>query len=418
VRRALPGLLLLAAAAGAATAAPPPPALRYELAPRSVVPGEPVHLRLTLLVPTWFSKPQRFPSFELPNCAVRELAESTTAVTAEIDGQAYSGLVREYRFHPQVEGRFQVDARAITVTYMHPRRSRHVVRELTLPAFEFTAQRPPAAADLEPFLAATALKLEEQLELGGQPVQPGKAVIRTVSAHAEGVPAMFLPPLLPGPGPAGVSAYPDAPRVAELGGTGGAAGRRTETVAYVPRRAGRFTLPPVRLRWWNRAAGRLETASLPAHTVTVAAAAGDGGPWPVAAAAVAALALGTLAWWRRPLARRWRSWRRGRGGAGARARERVHEACRRRDAAAAYAALLDWLAIAAPGAVAREAAAGDPDAAAMLAQLEGHLYAPEHEQASFQAEDFDRLQRGLRRLARRLAGAPAGRGDALPRLNP
>jgi len=52
------------------------------------------------------------------------------------------------------------------------------------------------------------------------------------------------------------------------------AGEKTQAIAFVPTRAGTFTLPPVRLRWWDTQADRERLAELPARTLKVLPAAG------------------------------------------------------------------------------------------------------------------------------------------------
>ena len=75
---------------------------------------------------------------------------------------------------------------------------------------------------------------------------------------------MVIPPLgLDAPD--GLAAYPEPPVVADEGGERGDAisGRRVETVTYVAREAGSYSLPPVELAWWDLDAGALRRETLP-----------------------------------------------------------------------------------------------------------------------------------------------------------
>lgn len=99
----------------------------------------------------------------------------------------------------------------------------------------------------------------------------GEPVTRRIVIEADGLTAAQLPEL-PQPLPDGFKAYREQPRLENSAGSRGIVGRRTEDIALVPTRAGRFELPPLELGWWSTVDRSDKLASLPPRTITVTAA--------------------------------------------------------------------------------------------------------------------------------------------------
>ena len=134
--------------------------------------------------------------------------------------------------------------------------------------------------------------------------------------RAEGLSSAQLPPL-PIQDSRALRRYPDQPQLRNETGDKGLIGSREESEALVPSQSGQISLPAVEVLWWNTEQDRLETASLPARTLEVAAnpsleveaavgtpsAAADGElpllwPWQLACALLAlSTALGFGLWW-------------------------------------------------------------------------------------------------------------------------
>ena len=92
----------------------------------------------------------------------------------------------------------------------------------------------------------------------------GDAFTRRIRVTVQDALAMVIPPLgLDAPD--GLAAYPNPPIVTDDGGERGEAisGHRVETVTYVARQAGAYSLPPVELAWWDVDAGVLRRDTLP-----------------------------------------------------------------------------------------------------------------------------------------------------------
>ncbi len=230
--------------------------------------------------------------------------------------------------------------------------------------------RPPAA---NPWLPATNLSLEEKWSGDPDGFQVGEPLTRRLSITATGLTAEQLPELTSAIAD-GFKQYPDQPSLENRKSPNGITGVREESIAFMPTRAGTYTLPAIEIKWWNTKTGKQEIARVPERVVTVAPAP-DGAyipepssqpapampdstkniPAPIITGAPLAapfwfwlsLAL-TLGWLLTGLA--W--WRQSRGGKSRpaaaekpglrKAVNLLEQACRRNEAETAKNALLDW----------------------------------------------------------------------------
>jgi hypothetical protein len=133
--------------------------------------------------------------------------------------------------------------------------------------------RPPGAS--APWLPAESVQLADEWIPAVPQFQVGEPVTRVVIVTARGVTAAQLPPLGLA-APDGVQAYPGQPQSEDLPsvGAGSPVATWSTEVALVPTRAGTFTLPEIRLPWWDIEADQQRVAVIPARTIEVAAAPG------------------------------------------------------------------------------------------------------------------------------------------------
>jgi hypothetical protein len=244
------------------------PILRVELGSDSAIPGQPIELQVTVLAPTWFPSPPVFPSFEIPNVVVRLPEGASAPAREQVEGASWSGVRRVYQLYPMTSGAFHIPPQSMSVTYADPGTRDPVTAEMRTPALGFQGRLPEGAEDLNPFIAANAVSLQQSLDgITQEPLAPGSAVTREVSARIDGASPIFLPALIPTAPPQGFAAYPAEPAVAEREEQGRPSGTRTERIVYIAEAAGRFDAPPIRLAWFNLTTGRIETAEVPGFAV-------------------------------------------------------------------------------------------------------------------------------------------------------
>lgn len=428
MRRLLLALLLLLVAPGlgfgqdGGDGAPQTPVLRMTFDETEAIPGQPLTLRLTILVPTYMPAPPAWPSFEAPNLLVRLPEGATGPTSARVGAKTWAGVSRRYQIVPMVPGRFSIPAKEVTVTWADPATNEATRIVLRTEPLTITGVVPAGAESLDPFIAAADLTLTQQVEGDPASMTPGASVSRTVTATVRGVSPMFLPDLLPPVSADGLAAYPDAPVVTEDAGDGGRSGSvggaRTERVVLVAKGGGSGTAPAVTLDWYNLQTGRVETASVEGFEISITGPpADDGGAvdWRmIAAAAVAGLfvvALVLLA--ARRLGRGLRRWIAARREAWeaseAHAYRRLRRAIGRRDLSSLFPALDTW-ADRLPGADPR----CDPLITAALTGIGGTRFGKGgDEDSSAPWAALGAAVKAARRRSRRTAREPT-----LPPLNP
>ncbi len=201
-------LLALMATPGAVQqAAGHEPILRATIDPPRVVVGQKTTLRLELLVPNYMTAPPAVPSFQIRNAVTRQLQNLN--LSEQHDGITYAGVRFEFAIYPQEPGSYAVADRKITVKFAaEPPQTREAM--LSVPRIEFESFIPDAAAGLEPFVAATRLTIQQNVQRSTDELKVGGSVTRTVTVSAEGTPAMLLPkiPFLPVDGLVLYSAQP------------------------------------------------------------------------------------------------------------------------------------------------------------------------------------------------------------------
>lgn len=131
------------------------------------------------------------------------------------------------------------------------------------------AVREPPASLAGSWLPAKRLELRETWP--DQEITVGEPITRSITMTALGLTAAQLPELrmtLPD----GIRAYPEQPLLEDSGHDEGVLGKRVQSMAIIPTRAGQVTLPEVEVTWWNVDAGQPEVATVPARSIDVRAA--------------------------------------------------------------------------------------------------------------------------------------------------
>jgi hypothetical protein len=343
MRSVLLGALLLLPLTGGGE-----PIVRVSAEPERVRVGEAVELEVQVLVPTWFTQPTRYPSFELANAITRLPPDSTFPSSAIVDGERWSGITRRYRVRPLLGARYEFDGLELAVHWFDPALRGPRAVSVPVPAVSFLAEVPEGAEALRPYLAGSTLVLGREAESPVDGLEVGDAIVLRYRAELDGLPAIFLPPLVDVDAQPGMSAYVD-----EVDLDDGPVASRTERVTLVFDRPGRYRAPGVELRWWDVAAGEIGSSRIEPLEILVAGApeptehamASDGAALRRVFGAAVALAV-LLVLGRRfgpRLHARFEVFRARREASEARAFARLRAALASGDARAVHAALLVWV---------------------------------------------------------------------------
>ena len=262
-------------------------------------------------------------NFEIPDAVLENLERRSFQRRA---GNR-TWLVTELRYavYPQKSGALRIPAVGFTAREVQPGRSllgARLGRRLRMASepLEITVKSVPTSFPGEVWLPARALTLEENWSIDPASLSVGDSTTRTLTLTARGLQGSQLPPLSSVQGAVNIPElrfYPDQESIDQSELAEGLQGRRVQSEALVARSGGTWTLPEIRVPWWNIETDRLEFATLPSRTVvvtaiqtadqttdpTIAPSASPAGAtlplwlWAVSAAGwLASLALGILLW--------------------------------------------------------------------------------------------------------------------------
>lgn len=258
-----------AALATAGPAGAQDPVVEIEFEKSSTIPGQPLALRVTVLVPTWLTKPVIFPSFEAPNILVH-LSEGSTGPTSKtIEGETWSGVSRRYQITPMVPGRFEIPAQQLQITWAEPGQTEPKQMQIALDVMSVEGVVPEGAEGLSPFIAADKLTLDAEITEAEMPMAAGDSITVSLTAQIEGTSAMFLPQLLPSVDIEGIAAYPAEPIVSDNENRGRLSGRRIESVSLLAQSGGSGAFPRITVQWYNLKTKKVETATIAGFDVSV-----------------------------------------------------------------------------------------------------------------------------------------------------
>ena len=197
---------------------------------------------------------------------------------AERGGRSYHVLERRYALIPQHAGHLQIPAASFHGEAIDPNDPNSFFGSST----PISASAPAASIDVQAAPAdwtSTWLPARQlSLSLDGWPgaqvqVRVGQPLNLTMNLQATGLPFETLP-VLSLPALDGAKAYPDKPVTGTRQDGQWLVGRRQQSFAIVPERAGTLTIPVTTLKWWNVLTDRMEVAQIPAHSMTVLPAVG------------------------------------------------------------------------------------------------------------------------------------------------
>jgi hypothetical protein len=142
----------------------------------------------------------------------------------------------------------------------------------------------PAGAGTNYWLPAQNVTLSAQWRPASLQANVGDPVTVNLQLQAEDLTAAQLPDLsalltLP----PGIKAYPDEARLTDSAKGNAVLGIREQNIALIADQPGQFTIPELRLTWWDVRANQAREAVLPARTVVVQPGAGSKNVNPVAA---------------------------------------------------------------------------------------------------------------------------------------
>ena len=141
---------------------------------------------------------------------------------------------------------------------------------LTSNSVELNVQPRPAGVTGNNWLPAKQVTLEESWRPDSGALHVGDPLTRHLHLSALGVTGSQLPDLSTMMAlPDGIKAYPDQAKSDDGGGADSLTGSRDQDVALVASNPGKYTLPALKLTWWDTVHNSEQVAVLPARTLDI-----------------------------------------------------------------------------------------------------------------------------------------------------
>jgi len=236
--------------------------------PEKIWLGQQVDLNITLYTTTSFSGTPRFDTPKDSGLVIIVDDSHPLLGSETIDGISYLSKQYTISLFPLRAGALTLPAFQVEFAYQGEDGQPAETSAATT-VQQFTVMDVPNHNTSIPLVTAEALKIDD----GWNP-QPGKATVgdsfsRTVTMTATGLPGMAFPPLTI-QGAEGIAVYPGQPQVSTDTERGDYIGKRVETFSYVCEKPGTYTLPEMKIQWWNPAGQELQVMKLSAVTLKVA----------------------------------------------------------------------------------------------------------------------------------------------------
>jgi hypothetical protein len=212
---------------------------------------------------------------ELENAIVEELTRRN--FQRQINGRLWRVTQLRYAIYPQQRGTLEIPALALTAREVLPGRSLLGARL----GKRFRLSEDPVTINIKPvpesfpgsiWLPANSLELTQSWSKPPETMEVGDSTTRTLSLTADGLLSSQLPPITSvseSGSITGIRVYPDQESSDQIERTEGFLGKRTRSEALVASGSGSWTLPEVKVPWWNTETDSLEYAVLPSTTISV-----------------------------------------------------------------------------------------------------------------------------------------------------
>jgi len=211
---------------------------------------------------------------QLENAFVKQLEQKS--FQRAIDGRQW--LIHEIRYaiFPEESGKLEIPIQTFTARESTGRRStfgfgnagrqvKRSTRALSLKVLPRPDSFPGAT-----WLPAENIRIEESWSTPPNQLHTGESATRTIRIVGEGLQGAQLPPTM-FPATEGLKYYPDQPMIEDSESSNGLTGSRIDSAALIPTQTGSWTIPEVRIPWWDTKTNKIRYAILPAREVVVSA---------------------------------------------------------------------------------------------------------------------------------------------------
>lgn len=270
---ALALMLLTGQSAMAQLQDPPPRSSHAEISaylePKdSIFVGQLVRLWLEVKSTGRFIRSPRYPDLNIEG-AIAIMPEQLGVNFSEGRGDdTLIGQRQRYVIIPQRAGEFTVPSLTITVSIADENNQPKTIQLRTKP-LAMTATMPPGAENLASIVTVQNISVDQKYDRISEMLKAGDAVTRTITMSANGTLALALPKIVFSELD-GAQLYPAKTIFEDKINRGTYRAKRTDAATYVFSRAGEFSLPPIKVTWFDPDTQTLKSEELPGKNFSVA----------------------------------------------------------------------------------------------------------------------------------------------------
>jgi hypothetical protein len=207
----------------------------------------------------------------LDNHSVGLTAENNYQKT--VNGTPYNVLERIYAIHPQASGELTIPAQTWQIEKATGRRGFNSYNSpylrLSSQPQTIQVQAIPDASTAEQWLPTSSFTIDQQWQQSLVTAKVGEPLTYTLTLTAQGSHHAQLPPIRLKSNE-NFTIYDDQAKTENTPTNQGVVGTRTMNYAVIPKKAGRFALPPIEVKWWNTNTDQEEIITITPDPIIVA----------------------------------------------------------------------------------------------------------------------------------------------------
>ncbi len=236
-----------------------------------------VQQQVTLSVKLHFAAELKRGSLTEPELIGASIAQIGKDIESEaiINGKRYRVIERTYAISPQQSGKYIVKSPMFSGEIMKPSTRRNSflsfaeTKPVSVIGDDIALNVKPIPANYQgTWLPSELLALHQEWQPDVNELKVGEPITRVITLTAAGLSKEQLPEI-DMPMPDGLKVYPDQAELHSGINNNRLVSQKVRNFAVVASKAGQFTLPEIRIPWWNTKTNRQEIATIPAQTITV-----------------------------------------------------------------------------------------------------------------------------------------------------
>ncbi len=199
--------------------------------------------------------------------------------TRKVNGKIYNVYEYRYKLFPQHSGSFTIPALKTKLLRSYSRYRRYYgsgrryyrrIRSISTKSKTVVVKPRPKAFKAPQWLPAVKVSLSDIWNGNPQQVVMGGSITRTITIEALGLMSAQLPEVN-SVLPPGIKAYKEKAVTSDRRDVNHIRSTRKIRILFLPTRPGSFTIPEIKLHWWNVKTGKAEVSILPARILQVIA---------------------------------------------------------------------------------------------------------------------------------------------------